>query len=144
MASICFDAERVHRRQKEGRIENGTAAACDPPSSNSKPLRSTFYRPFQMNWYWENAMSLLDRYSMDEEERTLGKAFLGITESDAQNLRSLRQAFQEFSQEFAERFYQHLLSHPRTASLLQDPQQLEALKKIQANYFAELLESTLD
>ena len=89
-------------------------------------------------------MSLLDRYSMDEEERSLGKAFLGITEGDAQNLRSLRQAFQEFSQEFAERFYQHLLSHPRTASLLQDPQQLEALKKIQANYFAELLESTLD
>src|SRR5262249_26472190 len=52
--------------------------------------------------------------------------------------------FKDFSREFAERFYQHLLSHPRTASLLQDPEQLEALKKIQANYFSELLESVLD
>lgn len=89
-------------------------------------------------------MPLLDRYSIDEQERDRCKAFLGITESDARNLRELRQAFQEFSHEFAERFYQHLLSHPRTSSLLQDPQQLEALKKIQANYFSELLESTLD
>jgi signal transduction histidine kinase len=69
---------------------------------------------------------------------------LEITEADAQSLRSLRQAFREFGQEFAERFYQHLLSHARTASLLQDPQQLAALKTIQANYFSELLESTLD
>jgi signal transduction histidine kinase len=89
-------------------------------------------------------MPLLDRYTIDEQERDRCKAFLGITDSDAENLRSLRQAFQEFSQEFAERFYLHLLSHPRTASLLQDPQQLEALKKIQAKYFAELLESSLD
>jgi signal transduction histidine kinase len=92
----------------------------------------------------EGIMPLLDRYSIDEEERNRGKAFLGITQEDAENLQALRLAFQEFSQEFAERFYQHLLSQPRTASLLQDPQQLEALKKIQANYFSELLESSLD
>jgi signal transduction histidine kinase len=89
-------------------------------------------------------MPLLDRYGMDEEERRRCKAFLEITETDAANLRLLKQAFQEFGREFAERFYQHLLSHPRTASLLKDPEQLEALKKIQANYFADLLECVLD
>jgi signal transduction histidine kinase len=81
---------------------------------------------------------------MDEEERSRCKAFLEITDADTNNLHLLKQAFRDFSHEFAERFYQHLLSHPRTASLLQDPEQLEALKKIQANYFAELLESVLD
>jgi signal transduction histidine kinase len=69
---------------------------------------------------------------------------LEITDADTNNLRLLKEAFKDFSREFAERFYQHLLSHPRTASLLQDPEQLEALKKIQANYFSELLESILD
>src|SRR5579864_2697096 len=86
----------------------------------------------------EDAMPLLDRYGMDEEARSGCKAFLEITNVDADNLRLLRQAFRDFSWEFAERFYRHLLSNPRTASLLKDPEQLEALKKIQANYFAEL------
>jgi signal transduction histidine kinase len=89
-------------------------------------------------------MPLLDHYGMGDEERLRRKAFLEITEADSENLRSLRPAFREFGHEFAERFYRHLLSHPTTASLLKDTQQVEALKKLQAAYFSELLEGILD
>src|SRR5262245_27813167 len=89
-------------------------------------------RPLRIDWVREDHMPLLDRYGMDDEERSRYKAFLEITDADADHLHLLKQAFRDFSREFAERFYQHLLSHPRTASLLQDPEQLEALKKIQA------------
>jgi signal transduction histidine kinase len=89
-------------------------------------------------------MSLLDRFGMNEEEQRRSKGFLEIDPTDVENLRLLRPVFQEFSREFAEQFYRHLLAHPRTASLLQDPQQLQELKKLQANYFAELLEAVLD
>jgi signal transduction histidine kinase len=92
----------------------------------------------------ENSMSLLERFGMDEQEQQRCKAFLEIAQADIENLHSLRKAFQDFSQDFAERFYSHLLTHPCTASLLQDPQQLQELKKIQANYFSELLEAVLD
>src|SRR5438045_3927352 len=70
-------------------------------------------------------MSLLSHYGMNEEERRRRQSFLGITDQDAENVRSLRTHFAEYAREFAEGFYQHLLSHPHTASLLQDPKQLE-------------------
>jgi hypothetical protein len=56
----------------------------------------------------------------------------------------LRAAFHDFGREFAERFYQHLLAHPQTAALLRDPERLAQLKKLQAAYFAELLEGNFD
>jgi signal transduction histidine kinase len=89
-------------------------------------------------------MALSDLYGMDDEERRSAQAFLGITQQDGKNVRALRAAFQEYARTFAERFYSHLLSHPRTASLLRDPKQLEQLKKLQVNYFAELLEGLFD
>jgi signal transduction histidine kinase len=89
-------------------------------------------------------MSFLDRYGMDETERRDRQAFLGLTADDAANVRMLHDAFARWARQFAERFYQHLLADPHTAAFLRDPQQLEQLKTIQANYFAELLRGTFD
>src|SRR5438552_1569939 len=84
--------------------------------------------------------SALERYGMDESERRQRQSFLGISARDAANVRELRAAFAEQAGAFAERFYQHLLAHPQTAGLLQNPQRLEQLKQLQTSYFAQLLE----
>jgi signal transduction histidine kinase len=89
-------------------------------------------------------MSLLDRYGMDEAERGRRQRFLEIDGADGERLRQLRPVFAAQAREFAERFYRHLRSNPRTAELLADPAQLERLKSLQAQYFAELLEGVFD
>jgi signal transduction histidine kinase len=90
------------------------------------------------------SMSLNERFGIDEKERSDRQAFLGITARDAENVQALRPIFAEYGREFAERFYRHLMSNPLTTAFLQDAQQLEQLKKLQANYFAELLEGVFD
>ena len=89
-------------------------------------------------------MSFVECYGMDEGERGQRQAFLGLTEADAANVRALREVFAEHSRAFAERFYQHLLANPHTASFLRDARLLEELKTLQANYFAHLLEGVFD
>jgi signal transduction histidine kinase len=90
------------------------------------------------------AVLLVDDFAMDEEERRQRQSFLGLTPNDTGNLKLLRPVFAEFGRAFAERFYQHLLAEPATAALLQDPGQLEQLKILQAQYFAELLAGVFD
>jgi signal transduction histidine kinase len=89
-------------------------------------------------------MPFLSHYGMDDQEQKKRQAFLGITEQDAENVRSLRAIFVHHAKQFAERFYQHLLAHAHTAALLKDPEQLERLKTLQAEYFARLLEGVFD
>jgi signal transduction histidine kinase len=89
-------------------------------------------------------MPLLNRYAVEADERRDRLEFLGVSPADSENLRALRTLFADYSREFVERFYQHLLSTPKTAALLQDPEQLEHLKRLQASYFLELLEGTFD
>jgi signal transduction histidine kinase len=89
-------------------------------------------------------MPFLKRYGMDEAERHRRMAFLGITESDAANVRGLRDAFAARAREFAERFYDHLLADPHTRAYLRDPDQLRKLKGLQAEYFSNLLEGVFD
>src|SRR5262249_6864755 len=91
-----------------------------------------------------STMPLLERFGLDPEERRQRQAFLGLATQDSSNVRKLRAAFAEHARHFAERFYEHLLAHPHTASFLRDPQQLERLTTLQASYFAELLEGTFD
>jgi signal transduction histidine kinase len=69
--------------------------------------------------------------------------FLAITDEDRARVRDLRPCFAAQAQQFAEKFYQHLLSNPTTAKHLVDPVQLERLKTLQAQYFSELLEGQL-
>ena len=89
-------------------------------------------------------MAVLARYGMDENEQRLRQEFLALTETDKANVRQLREVFARHAQEFAERFYQHLLSNPVTAEFLRDPKQLEHLKTLQGQYFAQLLEGMFD
>ena len=81
---------------------------------------------------------------MDDTERGQRQTFLGLSDQDSANVRSLRSVFANHARAFADRFYQHLLAHPHTAALLRDPQQLEQLKTLQTRYFAELLEGVFD
>jgi signal transduction histidine kinase len=89
-------------------------------------------------------MPLLTRYGMDDQERRNRKAFLGLTEADAANVRALRDAFAQHARVFAERFYDHLLADPHTRGFLRDAEALEKLKGLQADYFAQLLEGVFD
>jgi signal transduction histidine kinase len=92
----------------------------------------------------KESMSLKEPYRVNEEELRKRRSFLGVNERDSENVRALRKVFAQYARTFAERFYQHLLSHSETASLLRDPAMLERLKVLQANYFAELLEGIFD
>jgi signal transduction histidine kinase len=89
-------------------------------------------------------MSLLEQYGMDEGARRHHLEFLGLGEGDSDNVRRLRSAFATYAREFAECFYQHLLSDAHTAAFLKDPAQLDHLKDLQAAYFADLLEGNFD
>ena len=77
-------------------------------------------------------------------ERRRRQAFLGIDASDLALLSSLKPVFARHAEIFAERFYQHLLGDPHTSRLLTDPKQLERLKKLQIEYFTELLSGSFD
>ena len=85
-------------------------------------------------------MPFLTRYGIDEKERAGRQAFLGLTEEDAARVRELREVFARHAREFAERFYQHLQADPHTAGFLKDAGQLKHLKKLQAEYFLQLLD----
>jgi signal transduction histidine kinase len=89
-------------------------------------------------------MPLLTRYGLSQEERRRRQTFLGLTADDSDRVRQLKEVFVGHAREFAEQFYDHLLSDPHTRSFLQDPQQLEQLKKLQADYFSRLLDGVFD
>jgi len=87
---------------------------------------------------------MADTAPPSERDARARQQFLGLTQADALNVRALREVFAVHAQEFAERFYQHLLADPHTAGMLADPAQLERLKHIQSEYFTELLEGVFD
>jgi signal transduction histidine kinase len=85
-----------------------------------------------------------DQDNLSAGERRRRQAFLTIGSSDLALVQTLKPIFARHAQVFAERFYQHLLSDPHTSQLLTDPKQLERLKKLQVEYFTELLSGTFD
>ena len=89
-------------------------------------------------------MPFLTRYGVDDNNRRERENFLDLSETDKANVRRLHEVFAHYADDFAERFYKHLLDDPHTAVFLRDPKQVEHLKKLQAKYFAELLESNFD
>ncbi|MHB1077620.1 EAL domain-containing protein [Thiobacillus sp.] len=84
---------------------------------------------------------------VDAVERALGlddaavvrrKAFLEFTDDDVARLRTLHEALQDMAPDFANAFYDHLLTFEETRALLPDAQTLERLKRSQAAYFESL------
>jgi signal transduction histidine kinase len=114
---------------------------CKPPAAGWE-TRVTW--PVLSQALTGRAMPLLNDYGLDDAARQSQQDFLGLTPADADNVRALRASFAESGRAFAERFYRHLLADPHTASFLCDPAQLEQLKVLQADYFAELLEGVFD
>tara|TARA_R110002072_G_scaffold303108_2_gene493912 strand:+ start:93033 stop:94319 length:1287 start_codon:yes stop_codon:yes gene_type:complete len=81
----------------------------------------------------------LDRYGIDAEQQEQRKQFLMLTDDDARSVAELRQWSGDVAAELADRFYQHLLTHPESARLLSSPELVERLKTEQTRYFEELL-----
>jgi signal transduction histidine kinase len=81
---------------------------------------------------------------MDLQESQRRQNYLGLTPEDGANVRLLREAFEHHADQFAERFYEHLLSSPETAPFLQNATILERLKRLQAEYFSQLLDGVFD
>lgn len=71
-------------------------------------------------------------------------AFLGLTQSDAQRLRTLVPHFEAVADDFVEAFYGHLFAFPETARFLQDPARVERLKRAQRLHFESLLAAEWD
>jgi signal transduction histidine kinase len=90
------------------------------------------------------AAKFLGKYELDAKSRDDRKEFLGISSEDERMISALRERFAEFAPRLAEGFYRHLLSHPETARLLEDPQLLARLKVAQMRYFEELVSGNYD
>ncbi len=90
------------------------------------------------------AAKFLGKYELDDASRQDRKEFLGISPLDERMISALRERFAEFAPCLAEGFYRHLLSHPETARLLEDPQLLARLKIAQMAYFEELISGNYD
>lgn len=81
---------------------------------------------------------------MDLRERIERQNFLGITAEDCENVRGLQKLFEAHAADFARDFYKHLQANPQTREFLRDPAQVERLKKLQVQYFRQLLTGVLD
>jgi signal transduction histidine kinase len=87
---------------------------------------------------------LVGKYELDGASRQARMDFLGLTAEDEQMIAKLRDRFSEFAPRLSEGFYKHLLAHPETAALLQDPELLARLKQAQMAYFEELVSGVYD
>jgi len=87
---------------------------------------------------------LIGKYAFDAASREQRRAFLQLTADDKAAIRRLKPYFARYADEFAERFYAHLLSHPHTAKFLEDPELLARLKGTQKAYFTEMLEGAYE
>ncbi len=91
-----------------------------------------------------NAANSPDQGSSRADAFARRLAFLGLTESDAAQLRALRPHFEACADEFVKSFYDHLFAFPETARFLQDPVRVERLKRVQRLHFESLLSAEWD
>lgn len=81
---------------------------------------------------------------MAPSERELRLLFLGIGPRDLQCLRDLRPLFEIHAPSVVSTFYEHLLTFPETAQLLQDKTTIERLKKLQGDYLLRITDANFD
>jgi len=81
---------------------------------------------------------------MDTLDSQRLREYLDLSPDDRERVRGLRETFRHHAGQFAERFYEHLRASPLTAGFIRDDAVLQRLKRVQAAYFAELLEGQFD
>lgn len=72
---------------------------------------------------------------IDDADIALRKLFLEFTDADAVLLRQLHAQLQEYGDEFARAFYDHVLLFPEMRAQVPDSEALKRLKKTQSAYF---------
>ncbi|MHB1271287.1 MAG: EAL domain-containing protein [Rhodanobacter sp.] len=86
----------------------------------------------------ETVEAVVRAIGLDDAAVGRRKAFLEFTDADVARLKALHEALQDLAPDFANAFYDHLLTFEKTRALLPDMQTLERLKRAQAAYFESL------
>jgi PAS domain S-box-containing protein len=81
---------------------------------------------------------------MGLSEREQRLQFLGLTARDEQLLRALRPVLERHMERIVDGFYDHLLSFPETARLLEQRTTVERLKKLQREYLVRITDGRFD
>ena len=90
-------------------------------------------------------MPFLKRYGMDEAERRRRKAFLGLTDADAENVRALRDAFAEHARGVRRSLLRASAGRPAHARLPPRPRAAAAAQGFAGGVFlGQLLEGVFD
>ncbi len=89
-------------------------------------------------------MFSIGSFNLTEEEVRKRKDYLEITEEDEELLRGAHLHLRAYAKEIADRFYDYLLSHSHTRTILSAPGLIERLKRLQQKYFNELTAGIYD
>ena len=83
-------------------------------------------------------MGLIDKFGMDERERTARLRFLDFSPEDARRLRSIHETAKTYAQDVIDKLYEHILSFEDTRKFFDNPAVLERVKELQKRYFVQL------
>jgi signal transduction histidine kinase len=86
----------------------------------------------------------IGKFALTGAEVARRKRFLELTPVDEARLRDAHGRLQQNAGEIIEKFYEYLLAHEHTRSVLSTPGLIEKLKKLQAQYFSELTAGVYD
>ncbi len=81
---------------------------------------------------------------MDDEQVRDRKDFLDITDADERRIAELRPYLHSIAPQLIDSFYAHLMSRGSTASFLRDAQLVQRLKRLQLQYFEQLVSGRYD
>jgi signal transduction histidine kinase len=90
------------------------------------------------------AVFTIGSYVLTEQEVAKRKAYLEISPDDELRLREAHSHLQQHTKAVIDRFYDYLLSHETTRSMLSAPGLVERLKGLQTRYFGELTSGVYD
>lgn len=89
-------------------------------------------------------MNLLDKFGMNEKERSDRLRFLDLSAEDADRLQSIHQTAKLHADEVIDKLYDHILSFEETRKFFRNPAVLQHVKELQKRYFIRLTEGRTD
>src|SRR2546421_243191 len=89
-------------------------------------------------------MDLIDKFGMDEKERSARLRFLDITPEDSRQLQSIHETAKTYAQDVIDKLYEHILSFEDTRKFFDNPAVLSRVKELQKQYFVQLTEGRTD